>query len=340
MTRVALIACDHGLGHVRRMMLVAEELAEADADVTLLAPLDAVVRIRRSFAPDAAEPGEPSFRVHPFATLTTPEALRTGDPMATAWEQRLPDLSGFDRVVCDTLPEVVAVRPDALLVAQFLWHDVLEGVDGAYRTRASALSVAARVVAGSTTFAMPAVRELPGFEGVGLFVRPGTSRPASPGQDLLVSGGSTSVIERPLRALVERLAEVGPGRYATVHVDAHLLGSFTPAWMRPAVHDAAMYDALGAALVRPGLGAVTELVVRGIPVWTVREAGNTELAYNAAVLAAEEAGVDLGALTDAVPAGDAATSALVDVILAGPPRTMPPVFSTDGAAAVARLVLT
>lgn len=344
MTRVALIACDHGLGHVRRMMLIGEALAAAGAEVTLLAPPEAVARVRRSLAPASGEAPDLPGRVQAFSTRTTPAALRAGDPEATAWERRLPDLSGYDRVVCDTLPEVLAVRPDAVLVAQFLWHDVLEGVDAGFGTRAATLAASARLVTGSVAFAMPAVRGLPGFTEVGLFVRPGTRPLATAGRDLLISGGTTPAVAAPLRALVDRLASAGPGPYATVHVDAELLDATpsarTPGWMRAATHDAAMYDALRGALVRPGLGVVTELVARGIPMWTVREAGNTELAHNATVLVERGLGVDLGVIgVDPTAARAAAPASMADAVLAGPGDVRPAALPSDGAAAVARLVL-
>ena len=301
MTRVAVVACDHGLGHVRRSVLVARALRDRGADVTLLAPREKVERVERALREDGERAGVgPSARtgsgpdaapvaVVDLATRTTPEGLRAGDPAATHWVERLPDLGAFDAVVADTLPEVLEFRPDALLVAQFWWHDVLDGVDPGYRERAEALLADhAAPVLGSVPFAMPAVTELAGFVGVGLFV-PGPDEGVTGSVDrdtLLVTGGSTTVVDDVLAPLVAGLAAERPRAFAAVLVEPHLLPGDAPPWMRPASFGVRALDRVAAAVVRPGLGIVTDLLRRGVPMRTVVEPGNREVAHNAAALEA------------------------------------------------------
>lgn len=335
MTRVALIACDHGLGHVRRSVLVAEALAALGAEVDLLAPTGAADRARRSLGGSRS----PQVEDIDFATLTTPEGLRSGDPSTARWEERLPSLERYDRVVCDTLPEVLAIRPDATLLAQFLWHDVLDGIDPAIAERAAVLAPTAPLVIGSEPFAMPAVRALPGFTAVGMHaVAMGPRR--SDARGLLISGGTTPAIVAALRAVVRALAEDGPGPYEQVLVDRELLPEHPPNWMTESRHTPEMYAGLAAALVRPGLGTMTELIGRGIPFWCVREAGNAELAHNAAVVERIGAGVDLGVLDGD---GRGPRGALLSAVLAGPPTCARPddvaAVRFDGARTTAELVV-
>jgi hypothetical protein len=363
-TDVAIVACDHGLGHVRRCVLIAEALRAEGATVTLLAPEGAAARVRRSLG----LPSSNGVQDVVFATRTSPEALRRGDPEATRWEERLPDVSRYDRVVADTLPEALTVRPDAVIVAQFLWHDVIDGVDDAYRRRAEALlagtAAGAPTVIGSEPFAMPAVRALRGFRPVGLHtVRPSdpaeaaTERPGRPpGLDLLIAGGTTPTLDGPLRALVAGLvARVergagtgGPGPFRTVHVDRALLpdgstGVGRPDWLREAEHTPALYDALAVAVIRPGLGTLTELLARGVAINCVYEGGNAEVAHNAAVVARLGAvGQDLGS-PPADPVGEAAwVRGVLDGLLrasVGGTSAVAPGLRFDGAAETARIVL-
>jgi hypothetical protein len=297
---VAIIACDHGLGHVRRCVLNAEALHRAGAEVTLMAPADAVARVHRSLELAPAS----HVRLVDFATETTLAGLRAGAPRTLRWHDRVPDLARFDHVVVDTLPEVIELRPDAVLVAQFLWHDVLDGIAQPMRARAADLVRRARLVIGSAPFAMPAVRALPGFVEVGLHlpdtvardrVEPSAEGTGVDGQDLLVTGGTTDALRAPLAGLVAGLVRTGPGPFRAVHVDAELLPSDPPSWLRPAVHTPAMYDGLRVAVVRPGLGTVTELLARDVRILCVREPGNAELAHNAGVVVELGAGEDLGA---------------------------------------------
>ena len=336
MTDVALIACDHGLGHVRRCALVAEALSERGASVTLLAPRDAVARVRRGLGIDTTAVTDVEFRTH-----TSAAALRAGDARTTRWEQRLPDLGGFDRVVADTLPEVLAVRPDTVLLAQFVWHEVLDGVDATYRARAAALLDTATTIVGDDLFAMPALRERQGFVGVGRYVPATVGPPTSPPSTLLVSGGTTPAVVAPLRRLVAALQDVGPGSFRRVVVDEELAPSGPPPWMEVAGHDRRMYDDVALAVVRPGLGVLSELVARGVPAWCAREPGNAELAHNAAAVSGSDLGRDLGTVpggTDAVErwAADVAATAVAAGTAGWRPTGAGP---TDGAAAAARTVL-
>ena len=292
MSTVAIIACDHGLGHVRRSVLNAEALHRAGAQVTLFAPVTAVGRVRSTLELDTRTEVE----VVDFATETSPAALRAAAPRTVRWHERLPDLAGFDRVVADTLPEVLEHRPDAILIAQFLWHDVLEGIGAAARQRALELARTAHLVIGSAPFAMPTVRALPGFHEVGLHVR------ATPvgsnervGEDLLIAGGATDALRADLRELVAAIVRNSPGSFRRIHVDVELMPVDPPSWLRPAEHTSAMYDVLRAAVVRPGLGTVSELLARGARIHCVREPGNAELEHNARVVSDLGAGADHGA---------------------------------------------
>jgi len=332
-SHVAVIACDHGLGHVRRCLLVSDELRTRGHDVTLLAPAGAVDRLRAA-APETAPQTADRAPLHvvDFATATTPAGLRAGDAATVRWQRRLPPLDRFDRVVGDTLPEVLEIRPDAVLLAQFLWHDVLEGVDRDYRERASAFARTATLVVGSGPFAMPAVRDLPGFRAVGLYAGPADTTVRAVRHDataLLIAGGATDALRAPLGALVADLAGSAhdthdapdapdaPGGWSRVHVDRELLPSGPPAWMTAATHTSEMYDEVGAAVVRPGLGTLTELLVRRARIACVREEGNAELAHNAAAVVRLGRGADLGA-------AGGLTWRAVAAALAAPPTGPPP----------------
>lgn len=337
MTRVALIACDHGLGHVRRAVLVAEALASRESEVDVLAPAGAAERIRRALG--IARSG--AVRDVPFATLTTPASLRDGAAEAARWEERLPDLDRYDVVISDNLPEVLDVREDAVLVAQFLWHDVIDGIHPEIQQRAARLVRSARLVVGSLPFAMPAVRALPGFRPVGLHASPvGAERDRS-GGELLVTGGSTPVLADGLRNALRLLADRRPEMFSRVLVDPALLPERAPGWMQPADYSAHMFGGLSAALVRPGLGVVTELVARAVPMWCTYEAGNAEMRHNAAVLTSLGLGGDLGALAAGADAGWPGRIART-LSEGGPPRssaTASAEIALDGVAATADLVL-
>jgi hypothetical protein len=119
--------------------------------------------------------------------------------------------------------------------------------------------------------------------------------------------------------------------------------------MRPAGFGGDELARVAAALVRPGLGIVTDLLWHGVPVACVRETGNAELEHNASALVRLGAGLDLGRLGGAAVAeaavlagrleglGDLGRPDVTDG--AGPPAGGSVTLGFDGAAAVADVVL-
>jgi hypothetical protein len=195
---------------------------------------------------------------------------------------------------------------------------------------------------------MPAVRALPGFRAVGLHssLLPDPSR--ARGHDLLVAGGTTPALDGPLRAFVAGLlarstgdAEAAPGPFRAVHVDRALLptgaaGARLPVWLREAEHTPALYDTLAAAVIRPGLGTLTELLARGVTVHCAYEAGNAELVHNAHIVAGL-GGEDLG--TPPSDDLDDWLQAALERVLAARPAAPAAPLRLDGAAKTARIVL-
>lgn len=296
MSRIAIIACDHGLGHIRRCLLVAAELQRRGTRPTLLAPAGAVTRALRTLGDPARYR---SIDVVDFATMTTPEALRSGDAATTSWHTRLPNIDRYDRVITDTMPEVLEVRPDAMVLAQFLWHDVLEGIDAHYKERASGLVQGASLIIGSALFAMPAVTSLPAYRPVGLYMHtlhPSSTapRPERP-EVLLIAGGSTEALRTPLRNLTKRIANRDLGTWERILVDRDLMPPNPPPGIQIADHTPSMYDDVTTALIRPGLGTLTELLARETQILCIREDGNAELRHNAEVVVELHRGLDLGA---------------------------------------------
>ena len=130
---VALIGCSNGLGHVRRLALIANQLATRGVEVVLFAPLQSVERVQSALAV------EKMFSVIDFDTRTSAHALRTGNHQAMYWEKGLPTLRQYDLVVSDNLPEILSIRPDAWLSGNFFWHESLPGISSNYRRRAEKL---------------------------------------------------------------------------------------------------------------------------------------------------------------------------------------------------------
>ena len=263
---------------------MAKERERTGEQVTLFAPRSSVERLQR------VVPSITGLTVSDFATRTTPERVREGLPRIIQWLDRLPSLDGFDTVICDNLPEILARRPDAIISAQFFWHDVIEGASTDYTEYCEELLDRYKPkVIGCELFAMDVVRKQPGFKPVGLYQIPelvaaAKATPIEHRTDLLVTGGTTPAVREQLQKVIDDLLQNGPGEYLRVHVDPELLPENAPDWTVRADFSVGMYCRLKAAVCRPGLGVVTDLMTVGAAITPIHENGNVEMAHNSTVV--------------------------------------------------------
>lgn len=275
--RCAVIACDNGFGHVRRSAAVAAALRERGARCDLFVPGDASTRLDM---PTIA------FRTH-----STPQGWRSGARETVAWPERLPNLEAYDFVISDSLPEILARRPDAILLGHFLWTFVLHDADSTHARQVDAWLAAHRPrMLGTGLLASEQLKSATRYEDVGIFADNEIGLCPSQRTELLVSIGlgAEPAATDALRAVIERLSrrETPPAPFTLVHVEPGLLPPQPPAWMVPASYDPAMYRRLVAAIVRPGAGTVTDCLARAVWIVWPQAVDHEEIGHNVRALQA------------------------------------------------------
>lgn len=261
------------------------KVREKDGEkVTLFAPRAYVQRLQRAI------PYTTGLRVNDFSTYTSPVRFRQSLSQAVEWLERLPNLDDFETVICDNLPEILARRPDATLSAQFFWHGVINDAALEYADYCEQLLTKYKPkIIGCELFAMDAVRKQPGFKSVGLYKNPeliaatnATSQEER--TDLLVTGGTTPTLRKKLQPTIKKLLNNGPGPYKYIHIDPELMPKAPPHWILPADFSISMYCKLKAAICRPGLGVITDLITVGASIYPIYESNNLEMEHNSRIL--------------------------------------------------------
>lgn len=276
----AIIVCDHGLGHLRRCLLLAKTREQHGEQVLVFAPIQKVERLQ------LCSPSFASIKVHDFSTRTSPESVRRSFPEVVEWLYRLPSLDRFDTIICDNLVEILLLRSDSIISAQFFWHHVVKGANKHYSNFCDRLLADCNpTVLGCRLFSMDSVRALAGYEPVDLYKIPELAVAAKSSvtpqrADLLVTGGSTSAVRERMQAIVAEILYQGPKSFNRVHVDPQLLPSAFPSWMLPADFSINMYCHIKCAICRPGLGVITDLLTVGAYIYCVYEDDNKELSFN------------------------------------------------------------
>lgn len=285
---IAIIACDHGYGHIRRCILIANKLADLKWQVNLFAPAEVV----RKFT--VAVKTNDFIRLTDFSTGIRIDKLRRG--IADTWIKRLPSMDDFDLVLCDNLPDILKLRSDAVLSGSFLWHKVIDCFDATLYAEAEVLLERYRPkMIGSSLFADDELREITEFYPVGLFVSYPPDYNDWQGNDLLITCGMSGEIESEYSAFIRQLALHEKPQFDNVWVEPRLMPAGAPVWMKAATFDADMYKGLKAAVCRPGVGTLTDCLWGGARVFCYFEAGNREMINNAE--AVSKAGIGKNSFT-------------------------------------------
>jgi len=287
---IAIISCDHGLGHIRRCLLWGIELGKRN-NITVLAPKSSTHKIKRAI------PSTRNVPTSSFATRTDPALFTKSPEEILSWLSFLPDLAEYDYVICDNLPEILLVRPDAQLSAQFFWHEVLPDVNHEYRVLCDhLLSRNAPLIYGCSLFTMPEIKCRKNFLSRDMLysaelLELQNSRSRCTKDSLLISGGSTMVLRSSLALIVEYFVENGPRPFKEILVDESLLPPNPPPWIRQADFSPIMYMKLISAICRPGLGTISDLVCARVFMFLLHEPNNLELEYNTKVVTERGLGI-------------------------------------------------
>jgi hypothetical protein len=298
---VALIACSNGFGHARRTLALAQELLTRGHDVTWFGDEKAFQHFgifTRHLKKHAGR-----LDASHFVSGTTAHQLRHAPTDAMSWYRRLPSLAGFDAVLCDNLPEVLLLRDDALLAGHFLWSYALDDIPDVFKDHEAALlqRFSPTLLAGAP-FIFPELRSYPGLVETGLSVFAPVAPPSQAHRrSLLISSGRGGELETVVQSAVQRLLKKNTSGFDQIFIEPHALpNTGIPQWLQPADFTPAMFQQLGAAICRPGIGTVTDCLQHHVRIFAVTEHHNREVAHNANVLEKLDLGMKCAEVDEAL----------------------------------------
>jgi len=290
---VALIACSNGLGHVRRCLVLSRELIRNNANVTLFAPIKSVNKLTESIE-------EKRLSIIDFCTDTSIENLL--DYNSTSWIKKLPNLSQYDIVVSDNLPEILYLRADAWISGSFLWHESLINFPKEEKQRINHLIKDSKARLISSEILTPSyMHQFENLHKVGLYSGSLRSKNCSPvaKKDLLISIGLGGNLEFEIKKFIEKISISKVVPYDTIWIEPRICPSNRPDWIKPATYSRNMYLSIVSAIIRPGVGTISDCLYNYCKVFMFYEKGNMEMNSNANLLHKLELGETCKSFQDA-----------------------------------------
>jgi hypothetical protein len=280
---IALIAADNGFGHVKRCLGLAHTLSVRGHKVVLFAPSQQVRKVAALLQVSVT-----------FPIIDFQARIRQRYSLSSPPEVLWPDLSAFDLVVSDSVLEALRQRSDTILLSNFFWHSCLPGTSAQVRAADEELLMYHPLIFGSRIFAMADVRNQPGFQPLGLFLIPSeASAKRSANREhiprVLFAVGKSPDSETQIRRFEPELRFLASQRQVDVVGDISASAADT-IWEKPRDPRFAFnftphcYASLDAAIVRPGLGTITQLLALDIPILPIADESNLEMQNNAMCL--------------------------------------------------------
>ena len=287
MKSIALIACSNGLGHTRRIILLAKTLKKKELNVTVFAPKNAVIHLNQKVHLE-------SIKLVDFNSQTSAQNWVNGN--SQKWYKMLPDLSEFDLVVSDTLIEILKIRNDAWLLGSFFWHESMQKFPKKLKKESQDLLLNHKPkMISASLFSSEKLKEYTDLYEVGLFSN--TSKNYSKSKDfskndVLIACGKGGELISQTTDFIQRLSKEKCTAFNIVWVEPNLLPKDPPLWMKKATFTNKMYQSLKASVIRPGVGTITDSLVAGAKVFLYYEPENLEMKENSYLVESSGLGVN------------------------------------------------
>jgi hypothetical protein len=275
--KIALIACNNGYGHIRRVLLLIQSLTKYnDVELTIFAPIDSVVQLCKKM--NVNIPNVVDFN-------TNTNAVNWLNGSCNKWHETLPSLEMYDVVVSDNLIEILYIRPDAWLLGSFFWHEGIKRFPKKYKKKSKdILRKYNPKMISSKMFTSPYLRDYTELYEVGLFVNnPQKGRENSIPKDLLIAAGLGGEVANSIRKFINSLVQIEDKFFDKLWIDPDLLPKQAPEWMVPATFSEEMYKNISAAIIRPGVGTITDALSYGARICPFYE-DNNEMKNNSHAL--------------------------------------------------------
>lgn len=292
--KIALISCNNGLGHLRRLVSLYLFFKKKKLQPTLFAEKQKILKLINLKQIK-------SLSVYEFKSKTSMKNLINGE--AYNWEKKLPNLDIFEIIISDNLPDILDIRKDTILSGSFFWHDTLENINKKIKKKhMSLISKYNPTIVSSNLFTNTSMKKYQNIIHVGLFklnnyiLKKNRKRSK---KDLLISIGLGGNLNNDFTIkLINYLIANKPSfRFENLWVEPKIYKKSMPKFVKKADYSNKMFSTLKLAIVRPGIGTVTELIYNKVPIFCVHEKDNKEMIFNSKIISQNFFGYDFKSIS-------------------------------------------
>tara|TARA_B100000315_G_C14525413_1_gene563575 strand:+ start:412 stop:1464 length:1053 start_codon:yes stop_codon:yes gene_type:complete len=292
---IAVFACANGLGHTRRVIAISNFMFKRGFSGKLTAFISKVhIDHMANWNECKYFVNHANIKIIDFCYPTTPNR-KINSIYGKNWSKiKLPPLKEYDIVWSDNITQVVEKRNDTILTGSFLWYDVFaknpkkNNIYNEFIIKQRDIVRSIRpVMIASEYFATPEVRFFTNFEPVGLYrydISYDISLREKIKKDILFSCGLGGEEENVAKEAIAQIIKNFPDPGLKLWVEPRILPEEYPKWIQKADFSKEMYQSCIAAIIRPGIGTISDVLANRGRVFTFYNDNIFEMGHNASVL--------------------------------------------------------
>jgi len=294
--KIAVFGCSNGLGHVRRIIAISCQLYRLGfkGKLTAYIPKNHILQMK-TWHECKLFVSNKNIKIVDFCYPKLPHS-KTESIYDKSWDQiDIPELKEYDVVWSDNITQIIGVREDTILTGTFLWHDVFSRnitnkqiEKFVVEQRDIIRSVMPKMIS-NDYFATPEVRHYTKYQPVGLYRYDNTLSINNTDSnelscDVLFAcglGGEEESMTIDALALIINKYEMMD---FTLWVEPRILPREYPKWIKKASFSSDMFKRCKAAVIRPGIGTLSDVLAHYGRPFTFYNHNNYEMSYNASIL--------------------------------------------------------
>ena len=283
--KIAIIASNNGLGHIRRSVLLANKLIDK-FNVTILCSID---KIKKSKL-------DKSVKIKEFdIKLYKNKILKKNNNVHTFFNIK----DKFDLYLSDNYPEIALKKKNSLMLSNFFWHDILKINTNYYKNVEK--KIRERPIVPNYLFVSKYIKKNFKIHPVGFYGN-FKNRPIKKSRNgILISFGTAEIKNKKyVQNFISQLKNHKKRNFPIFIEPKFYQKDFKKYNLFKATYDDKMYNKIAIAIIKPGLGTITECLSRGIAIFTFTRGQNKEFLYNAQILEKNNLGINFNFLSSAI----------------------------------------
>ncbi len=283
--KIAILASNNGLGHIRRSILLANKLVKK-FKVTILCSNEKIKKFNFN----------KSIKIKNFdIELYKKKILNKKNNVHKFFNTK----EKFDLYLSDNYPEIAYEKKNSLITSNFFWHDILKVNTNYYKKVEK--KIRDRPVIPNYLFCSKYIKKNFKIQPVGFYGNFKNKSFKKNRNAILLSFGTAEMNSK--NKIYEIVNNLKLGRKSNhpifiepkfYHKDLKKYNIFK------ASYDEKMYRKIAIAIIKPGLGTITECLSRGITIVTYVKGQNKEFHYNAEILEKNNLGINFNYLSSAI----------------------------------------